>query len=346
MGGLLSRHQSCDGKYCEPVLETLYLMPAQFDSHLEALRARLRTGSAAREDVLRELSDHLEDRTVELEAQHGLSHEEARIEAARVFGDAQEIASDLSFVHNQGSWREVFFSALPHLLTALLFASHRWLEPELLIAAFTLALGVSGVGWRHGKPIWMYPWLGYALFPFLLAGTISVATLGNAIWSIVTQGYTPTNPLSWGLGIGLGVLGIALISYLLIWTGRRDWVHAALFVLPIPFLAVSLLAFDRGTYTGLEETATQTAILFVFVAFAVGIVVRVGDRLLKIGLIAASLPIGFLLSSSAMEPDIRIALVILLSLAAALLVAAPFLMSWGPIASPLKRNRGEMRRKP
>lgn len=321
-------------------------MPAHFDSHLDALRARLRTGSATREDVLRELSDHLEDRTVELEEQQGLSREEARAEATRVFGDAQQIASDLSFVHNQGSWREVLFSILPHLLAALLFASHRWLEPEFLIVAFGLAIGVSGVGWRRGKPIWMYPWLGYALFPFLLAGTISVATVGHAVWSIISQGYTPTNPLSWGLGIGLGVLGVVLISYLLIWTGRRDWVHAALLVLPIPFLAVSLLAFDRGTFTGLEEADAQTAILFVFVAFAVGVVVRIGDRLLKIGLITASLPIGFLLSSRTMESDVRIALVVLLSLAAILLVAAPFLISWRPLASPLKRNHRDVRRRP
>jgi hypothetical protein len=274
------------------------------------------------------LSDHLEDRANELVAK-GLSPEDATAEAVRAFGNAEEIASELSLIHNQGAWRDAALSALPHLIAAALFAFHHWLDPLWLAGAFALIAAMTAIGWRRGRPLWMYSWLGYALFPFLLAGTLSVATVGHAVWTILTEGYSPTNPVSWALGIGLGVLGITLISYLLIWVSQRDWTHAALLVLPIPFLAVSLLAFDRGTYTRLEEADTQTAVLFAFVAFAVAIVVRLGDRLLKIGIIAASLPIGFLLSSNALEADLRFLMAALLSLPALLLVLAPLVLSLG-----------------
>ncbi len=314
-------------------------MHARFDTSLEALRSRLRTGAATRSSVLRELSNHLEDHTSELMRQRGLSREEASTEALRTFGDLKEIASDLSFVHNQGTWRETALSALPHLVVALLFASHQWLEPVWLGAALLLTGSMSALGWRMGRPIWMYPWLGYTIFPFLLAGTVSIATMGYGIWAIVAHGYTPTNPMSWVLGMGLGVVGITLISYLLIWVSHRDWTHAALLVLPIPFLSVALLAFDRGTYTRLEEADIQTGLLFMFVALAVGVVVRLGDRTMKISLIGASLPIGFLLSSGALETELRALIAMLLSLPALLLVLAPYLLSLGAPSPSLRPHR-------
>ncbi|MBI4236076.1 MAG: hypothetical protein HY688_01800 [Chloroflexi bacterium] len=296
--------------------------------YLDTLRAHLRLGTSARTGIVRELATHLEDSTQEL-MDNGLSREEAATEAARRFGNPRTIAAALSLVHNQGTWPEVALSALPHLLVALLFATHRWLQLEWLGLAVVLAAGVSAVGWIRGRPQWVYAWLGYALFPFLLAGAVSMVTLGQAAWSIVARGYTPTSPLSWAIGLGLSFLGVVLGCYLLVWISRRDWLHASLLVLPIPALSVSLLALDRGTYAHLEQADVQTALLFVLVAGVVAMAVRVGDRLLKAAFLAVSLPLGFLLISGALDADPRVTLAVVLSLPALLLVLSPLLFSLG-----------------
>lgn len=297
-----------------------------FAAYLTSLRTHLQMGRLERAGVMRELSTHLEDRTLEL-MDRGLSREEAVAEAARRFGDPRAIASELSSVHNQGTWREVGLSALPHLLVAALFASHRWLELEWLGLSLLVAAGVSAFGWARGRPLWTYPWLGYALFPFLLVGTVSLATLGQATWSILTRDYMPTSPLSWAIGLSLGILGVVLVCYLLVWVSKRDWLHASLLILPVPILSLSLLAFDRGTFVRLDEADSQTGLLFLFVALAVGVVVRLKDRSLKLGVLAASLPVGFLLIAGALDADLRTSLAVLLSLPAVVLVLSPLLFS-------------------
>lgn len=320
-------------------------MPAGFTPYLDALRGHLHLGAATEASVLRELSTHLEDRTHEF-MERGLPRNEAVAEATRTFGNPQRIAAALSFVHNQGTWQEVGLSALPHLLVALLFASHRWLEVEWLLGALLLTAGVGAIGWLRKRSLWAYPWMGFALFPVLLAGTVSLASLGHATWSVLAWGYTPTSPLSWIVGLTLSVLGVVLVAYLVVWVSRRDWVHAALLVMPIPVLSVALLAFDRGGYARLEEADTQTALLFVLVALSVGLFVRVASRPLKAGILGGSLPLAFLISSPLLEGELRVTIALLLSLPAVLLVLTPFLPSLGTrrtysdeLPSPMSRPR-------
>ena len=190
---------------------------------MSSLRGHLRTGAATRSSVLRELSDHIEDRTNELVGQ-GLTREEAYAEASQRFGNPRDIGSELTLVHNQGSWIAAGLAAAPHVLAAMLFASHRWLEVQMLAPAFLLVMAVGIVGWWKRAPTWVYPWLGYLLFPALLAGAISTVTLGHAIWSIVVRGYTPTDPWIWALGGSIGFAGIILTAYSLVWVSKHDWV--------------------------------------------------------------------------------------------------------------------------
>ena len=97
--------------------------------------------------------------------------------------------------------------------------------------------------------------------------------------------------------------------------------------MPLALLAIALLAFDRGEYVRLEQAGAQTALLFLVVALAVGLSIRLSDRLLKIGVIAAALPVGFLFTSSAMDLNLRILVAAALSLPALLLVLAPLFVS-------------------
>ena len=313
-------------------------MQPQLGTYLTALRGHLKTGAATRSSVLRELADHLEDRTAEL-INGGLTREEAYSEAARRFGDPRTIGVELSMVHNQGTWIAAALTAAPHLLAAGLFASHRWLELQLLAPALLLVAIVGGVGWRKHLPTWVYPWFGYLLFPVLLAGTVSTLSLGHAIWSILARGYTPTDPLVWALGGAIGATGIVLSAYLLVWVSRRDWVQATLLVLPIPVLAAALLVYERGAFSSFSQADNQTALLMVFVAAVSAIVIRLVDRLLKIALVATALPIGFLLTASSLEPGTRALLAFLLSMPALLLVVGPFLASMASMVAAGRNRR-------
>ena len=240
-------------------------------------------------------------------------------EAVRNFGNPQTIATELTAIHNQGTWTDTVLSAAPHLLIAGLFASHRWLIPEWLLAAFIVVIGVSIVGWLMHRPSWIYSWLGYAMFPFLLVGTLSIATLAYAAWSVIALSASPTDPWVWLLGIGIGFTGVVFSAYLLVWVGKRDWVSGAFLVLPLPLLALSLLAFDRGTFAA----DMDGAILFGFASFAVAVVVRVSDRLVKIALLGATLPIGFLLITQSVTVEVRFAVALLSSLPALLALFVP-----------------------
>ena len=269
----------------------------------------------------------------------GLTREEAYAEAARRFGDPRTIGAELSVVHNQGTWATAAMTAAPHLLAAGLFASHRWLELQMLVPALLLVAAVSAVGWRKRLPTWVYPWLGYLLFPLLLAGTVSAVALGHAVWSIAARGYTPTDPWGWAFGGLIGVTGIVLSAYLLVWASRRDWVQATLLALPIPVLAVALFVYERGAFSSLAEADNQAAFLMIFVAAVSAIVIRLVERLLKIALIATALPIGFLLTTSSLDPGLRALLAFVLSLPALLLVVMPAITSAASTVAAGRRHR-------
>lgn len=301
--------------------------PISITAPLQALRSRLHVRRRARPNILRELADHIEDRSNYLIREQGLSQTEANAEAIRAFGDPQAVASQVQRARNQGRWRDVGLAALPNLLVGLLFATHRWYELEWIVAAVSLAIIVSVVGVLMGRPIWVYQWIGYAVFPVLLISMVSLGTTAYSAWSVATGNYAPTDPLSWILGTGLGLAGIGVLIALGTWLSKRDLAHSALVVLPLALLAIALLAFDRGEYVRLEQAGAQTALLFLVVALAVGLAIRLSDRLLKIGVMAAALPVGFLFTSSAMDLNLRILVAAVLSLPALLLVLAPLLVS-------------------
>ena len=290
-------------------------MPLSVSTFLASLRNHVQTGAETRRVVLRELSDHLEDRTVEL-MDRGLPQQEAIDEAMRSFGNPRTIGAELSTIHNQGTLADAALSAAPHLMIASLFATHRWLSPEWLFGAFIVVIGFSVAGWLMHRAAWVYSWLGYAIFPLVLVGTVSIATLAYSAWSVVARGASPTDPWVWLLGIAVGVSSVILSAYLLVWVGKRDWVSGALLMLPVPLLSLALLAFDQGTFAADRDGA----ILFGFAAFSVAVVVRVSDRLVKIGLLGATLPIGFLLIAQSIAVEVRFAVALLASLPALLAV--------------------------
>lgn len=170
-----------------------------------------------RDGVAEELYTHLEEKTQELE-ENGLSREEAGKIAVQSLGSPELIAQQIYETHAQGSWKEAIFSALPHLLVALLFTSYYW--QNIIYASIILALtvGIAIYGWHRGKPIWLFPWLGYYLMPVVITGILLLSL-----------------PQGWGWVAALIYIPLALFVFIHIMrqTARRDWLYASLMLAPM-----------------------------------------------------------------------------------------------------------------
>jgi len=223
--------------------------------------------------VAEELYTHLEEKTQELE-ENGLSREEAGKIAVQSLGSPELIAQQIYETHAQGSWKEAIFSALPHLLVALLFTSYYW--QNIIYASIILALtvGIAIYGWHRGKPVWLFPWLGYYLMPVVITGILLLSL-----------------PQGWGWIAALIYIPLALFVFIHIvrQTARRDWLYASLMLAPmlVTFTWFSslgtvneLLASDW--IARLQTNALWIVISFVALAGATIAFIRLKPRRYKI----------------------------------------------------------------
>ena len=194
--------------------------------YLHSARAALRLEDSSKREVLDELYTHLEDEVEELE-EAGLSEEEAARVAAESFGPLKTVVDELNEVHNSSNWWQTAVAALPHLLFALLFASHQWSNVGWLLVVLMSTVGVAVYGWQHNKPTWFFTWLGYALMPlfvvgfFLLEQALRLGSLFSPWWV-------------WVLMVVYFPVILWLFIHILIQVLRRDWLLGSLMALPLP----------------------------------------------------------------------------------------------------------------
>lgn len=196
-------------------------MTSNASHYLNKFRDYLRIDKSIRDDAAEELCTHLEDKTQELE-QSGLSTEEASKLAVQSLGSPKLIAEQIYEAHAQGTWQEAFFSALPHFLVAFLFASYYyWRNTVCLSIILVLTVGIAVYGWHRGKPIWLFPWLGYYLMPVVVTGILLLSL-----------------PQGWGWMAALIYIPLALFVfvYIIRQTASRDWLYASLMLAPMPVL--------------------------------------------------------------------------------------------------------------
>lgn len=217
-------------------------MSAEIRAYVEQLRSYLPLDPQTREEVVREIQAHLEDRAQEF-VRAGMAPSEATERAALYFGRARVVARMLYETHRKGGWRELALAALPSLLVAALFATHLWQRWMVGLGLATLIVAVTLYGWWQGKPAWLYPWAGLSLTPLLLVAYV-------AILALMRTG--PWWPLWTGVSIGrAGSLAVAVIFFpvaifILLSTTlqvvRRDWTLASLMLLPLAPFGVWLVA--------------------------------------------------------------------------------------------------------
>ena len=253
-------------------------MTTTLSCYLDIIRENLRLDPSTEQEVVLELETHIEDRLQELK-DTGLSDEEAASTCMGLLGSAKQVARQIYESHSQGSWRQTLLASAPHLLFGLLFALSWWQGIGWLLIMLALVLAAAIYGWWHGKPIWLFPWLGYSLLPVVGAGLLLL--------------YLPTG-WSW-LAI---LVYIPLASWLLysfvIQAIKRDWLYSSLMLFPVPIIVGWLLAMEfEGEFPvvsigHLYELAPWIGLSFLALAASVAAFIRLRQRWLKVAILVVS----------------------------------------------------------
>ncbi|MFW6117970.1 MAG: permease prefix domain 1-containing protein [Chloroflexota bacterium] len=229
-------------------------MGSNISHYLNRFKACLKIDQTIRDGVAEELYTHLEDKSRELE-ENGLSKEEASRVAVQSLGSPELIARQIYETHAQGSWKEALFSALPHFLVALLFTSYYWQNIVYVSIILALIVGIAIYGWHRGKPVWLFPWLGYYLMPVVVTGILLLSL-----------------PQGWGWIAALIYIPLALFVFIHIvrQTARRDWLYASLMLAPmlVTFTWFSSLGTGNGLLTnGIWPASLKTNALWIVISF-------------------------------------------------------------------------------
>jgi len=248
-------------------------MLSSISHYLNRFKDSLHIDQTIRDGVAEELYTHLEEKTQELE-ENGLSREEAGKIAVQSLGSPELIAQQIYETHAQGSWKEALFSALPHLLVALLFTSYYWQNIIYMSIILALTVGIAIYGWHRGKPIWLFPWLGYYLMPVVITGILLLSL-----------------PQGWGWIAAIIYIPLALFVFIHIvrQTARRDWLYASLMLSPmlVTFTWFSSLGTGNELLASdwiarLQTNAIWIVISFIALAGATIAFIRLKPRRYKI----------------------------------------------------------------
>lgn len=253
-------------------------MATVLSQYLESIRDNLRLDPSTEREVLSELETHIEDRLEELK-DTGLSEGEAASTCVRLLGSAKMIARQIYEAHSQGSWQQALLASAPHLLFGLLFALNWWQGIGWLLVMLALVLAAAIYGWWHGKPTWLFPWLGYSLVPVVGAGLLLLYLPAGWSWLAILV-YIP--------------LALWLLCSVIVQTIRRDWLYSSLMLFPVPIIIGWLLAAELGgkfpelSVQRLYDLAPWIGLSFLILAAAVAAFVRLRQRWLKVAILVIS----------------------------------------------------------
>ena len=253
-------------------------MTSELAQYLESIRSSAKLGNSDETGVMSELEAHIEDKLQEL-TESGLTEDEAVRTCLGQMGSTKLVARQIYEAYSQGSWKQVLLASMPHLLFGLLFVLNWWQYPGWLSIVLVLILATTTYGWSHGKPTWIFSWLGYSLIPVLTVG--------------LTLLYIPKG---WSLLLLPVYFPLALwwLFRIIIQTTRRDWLFSSLMLLPLPiiigwFLAVS--PSGKITEYSLQRVyyfAPWIGLSFIALALTIAAFIRLRQRWLRVSLLATS----------------------------------------------------------
>jgi hypothetical protein len=314
-------------------------------SYLSNLAKHLHLAPDAKDDILREMEGHLEERTAEME-QAGLSPPEARRRASQQMGRPGAVAGDLYAIHSRGSWRDILLATLPHLLLAALFALHLWTEILVLMVAMALFTFIAYRGWKNSGAKWTYSWLGYCLAAPTISWIMAFMALGYAGYTLLTRGSLPFGiPLLLALIIYVPI-SLWILADVIMRLVKRDWLLASFTALPFPFLTswILFLNWQGFLWSGsskIQETDIDRVVVFLALAVTTAIFFKVGRRLVQIALLTLSTALMVVYTVVAIPLTFGILAVILL-----ILSSAAFLFSPAILEAVLALRKASSRRVP
>ncbi len=240
-------------------------------NYLDSLKNYLRLDFTVKDEFVREIRGHLEDKIRELR-EDGMSEEEANATAIKFLGSPRILAQQIYEVYSQGSWQETLFAVLPHFLTASLFALRWWSNPLWLGLIVAGVIATVIYGWCHGKPTWLFSWLGYLLIPVVAAGVMLLYLPGDWAW-VAALFYVP-----------LAIFILVLVARQIL---KIDWLFVSLMMIPIPIVLGWVMVLSTSDiFLGSErvhEAASWIAFSFALLALSVATFIRVRQRWLKAG---------------------------------------------------------------
>jgi hypothetical protein len=309
-------------------------MTAAVSEYLDEVRSHLHLDPRTERRVISELASHFEEKLTDLQ-QEGLPPTEAERQAIASFGTAKAVARMMYEAYARGSWAEAFISCQPHLIAAILFATHFWHHPVLLGGAFGAFVIITFFGWRRGEAAWLYSWAGYSAFPLLVVGYLSRNTVSGTVVYLLTGAGSPA-PL-WQLGAILGfyVFALWLVATSALRVARRDWIFLSLLLLPLPVLGIWTFTVDQtgqffltlvGGQGHFAKWDSSMAYFSVILGITSVVFIRLRRRLFKAGTILVIGIVGGAIAVRSFREDLTLVALAAVCLGLFLVLISPLLI--------------------
>jgi hypothetical protein len=314
-------------------------MSREIRDYLQEVRTHLNLEPQTERRIITELYSHLREKVADLE-ESGRTEQESVQEALECFGSARLVARLSYEAFSRGSWLEALISAQPHLIATALFLTHLWCRPAFLAVSLAFLAATTFLAWVRGKPNWLFSWAGYVLISLLVAAYASRRLLGQALLYLL-QGYGHSTAL-WAL---LPLAGLYAASFWAIVTTtsralRRDWLLASLMLLPMPIMGIWVFNVERLSpllpVVGADPNRWDSAMALVFLVLAVAsaVFVRLRQRVLKVGALLAIAAVCAAIVARSIWSDLSLA-----AMAAVGLLVLGF--AWSPVLLRSRRHAGE-----
>jgi hypothetical protein len=317
-------------------------MTFEVTNYLHALARKLHLDPDEKDEIIQELEGHLEDKAAELETQ-GVDRDTAMARAVAEMGAPNAVARGMYEVHSPGVWRDVLLATIPHFLLAAFFALHLWSHYFLVSLLLIVIAFVTWQNWRAGSPSkWSYTWMGYSLAAPALSWLLSLITLGYGAWTLLTTGQLPFNVVLFFLLIGYVPFSMWIMANVIFKMVKRDWLLASLTALPFPFLTswILFLNWQGGLWSvhaeRMQDSDTARAFIFVAMAVTTAVFLKVGPRLLRIGLLTVTTSILVIITAASLPVSLNALAVILMIIA-----SLAFLLSPAMLESKIERRQLE-----
>ena len=327
-------------------------MDKELGRYFSDLARKLRLDPATNREIELELQSHLDEKVRELQ-EEGLTYREALSQALRDMGKPDLIAQDMYSVHSKGSWRDILLATLPHLLLASLFALHLWTRYTLVAVLLAGAIFITLRGWKAGRSKWTYSWLGYCMAAPAISWLFALGAIGYGAWEYVTTGDLPLSVPTYILILAYIPFSLWIMGNVVLKVVRQDWLLASLTALPFPFLTtwILFLNWQGGLFAGetsrFQETDGDRALIFLALAVTTGVFLKVGRRLIKIGLLTLSTVLLVVVTVVAVPLAFNLLAVILIMLASVAFLLSPAVLQsrmdrkYDPYM-PVGEGRGEV----